>query len=46
MVFKRADIVTHPRFLPFRKADTMVAMWDERGPPDFCNKASGEWVCE
>ena len=46
MVFRRADIVTHPRFLPFRRADTMVAMWDERGPPDFCSKASGEWVCE
>jgi hypothetical protein len=24
----------------------MIDLWEERGPPDFCEKTDGEWVCE
>ena len=46
MVFKRADLAKHPRFLPYRRGGTMVDLWESRGAPDFCNKDTGEWVCE
>ena len=23
-----------------------IELWEQRGPPDFCKKLDGEWVCE
>jgi hypothetical protein len=23
-----------------------IEIWEQRGPPDFCQKLDGEWVCE
>jgi len=24
----------------------LIELWEHRGPPDYCSKDSGEWVCE
>ena len=46
MVFRRTGFTIHPKYLPRAKATSLVDLWDKRGPPDHCSKASGEWVCE
>ena len=33
-------------FLEVAEKDTLIELWEHRGPPDFCSKDSGEWVCE
>ena len=35
----------HPGFLRFAASSGMIKIWERRGPPDFCNKDSGEWRC-
>ena len=46
MVFRHAGYAKHPKYLPRSKAASLMGLWDKRGPPDHCSKASGEWVCE
>jgi TolB-like protein/Flp pilus assembly protein TadD len=45
-VTRRTGFTAHPKFLEV--ADTMgiIKIWEKRGPPDFCDKVGGEWVCE
>jgi tetratricopeptide (TPR) repeat protein len=33
-------------FLDRARASSMMDLWEHRGPPDYCSKDSGEWVCE
>ncbi len=46
MVFRHTGFTKHPKYLPRAKATSLVDLWNKRGPPDHCSKASGEWVCE
>ncbi|NIS91349.1 MAG: hypothetical protein GTN98_14995 [Woeseiaceae bacterium] len=46
MIFRRLGYAKHPKYVPWAKASSIVDLWDKRGPPDHCSKASGEWVCE
>ena len=46
MVFRHTGYAKHPKYLPRSRATSLVDLWDKRGPPDHCSKASGEWVCE
>jgi hypothetical protein len=46
LVFRRSELVRHPKFLPFRKSDSTIELWEKRGPPDMCSKVGGDWVCE
>jgi TolB-like protein len=46
MVMDRSGFTTHPRFLLRAEKSSLIELWDTRGPPDNCSKASGEWVCE
>ena len=46
MVLRHTGYAKHPKYLPRSKATSLVDLWDKRGPPDHCSKASGEWVCE
>ncbi|MGI9222683.1 MAG: hypothetical protein ACR2QS_16780 [Woeseiaceae bacterium] len=32
-------------FLERAKIDGLFELWEHRGPPDFCSKETGEWVC-
>jgi tetratricopeptide (TPR) repeat protein len=45
--FDRATGFTaHPRYLEIAKTLGLIELWEKDGPPDFCKKADGDWVCE
>jgi len=47
MAFPDTGFTAHPGFLKLAKMKKlgMVKIWEQRGPPDMCSKASGEWLC-
>ena len=46
-IFDRdSGFTAHSRFLEVAEGMGFVELWETRGPPDFCGKTSGEWVCE
>jgi hypothetical protein len=42
----RLGFTAHPKYLEVADALGIVEAWEQRGPPDFCEKVGGEWVCE
>jgi TolB-like protein len=36
----------HPRYLERARSVGTIDLWEQRGPPDHCSKASGDWVCK
>jgi hypothetical protein len=46
MINRESGFTTHPRFLELAEAFGMIELWEFRGPPDFCEKVSGQWICE
>ena len=45
-IFRRTGFTAHPKYLEVAEANGFVELWEQRGPPDFCEKVGGEWVCE
>jgi len=45
-VFRRSGFTAHPKYLEVAESIGIVDVWEQRGPPDFCEKIGGEWVCE
>ncbi len=45
-VFRRLGFTAHPRYLKAAEMLGMFDVWEQRGPPDFCEKVGGEWMCE
>ena len=45
-VFRRSGFTAHPKYLEVAKSIGIIDVWEQRGPPDFCEKIGGEWVCE
>jgi hypothetical protein len=45
-VFRRLGFTAHPKYLEVVELLGIVELWEQRGPPDFCEKVGGEWVCE
>ena len=45
-VFRRTGFTAHPKYLEVAEANGFVELWEQRGPPDFCEKSDGQWVCE
>jgi TolB-like protein len=43
--FKSSGYTEDPRFTPLRNRWGMLDLWDERGPPDDCEKVDDNWVC-
>jgi TolB-like protein len=43
---KASGYTAHPRFLPLHEQWGAFDVWDERGPPDDCEKVDGNWVCQ
>jgi tetratricopeptide (TPR) repeat protein len=45
---RASGFIAHPRYLEAAEkyAYGVVSLWDQRGPPDFCEKVGGQWVCE
>jgi TolB-like protein len=45
-IFRDSGITADPRYVVAMTDIGAVEAWDTRGPPDFCSKDSGTWVCE
>ena len=43
---RRSGFTAHPKYLEVAEATGIVDVWEKRGPPDFCEKVGGKWVCE
>jgi len=44
-VFRRLGFTEHPKYLEVAELMGIINVWEQRGPPDFCEKVGGEWVC-
>ena len=44
--FRESGIAADPRYVATMTDIGAVEAWDTRGPPDFCSKDTGTWVCE
>ena len=44
--FRSRGFISHPRFLELADTMGLIKIWEQRGPPDFCDKVDGNWVCE
>ncbi len=45
-IARRLGFTAHPKYLEVAEATGIVDVWEQRGPPDFCEKTGGHWVCE
>jgi len=45
-IFRRLGFTAHPKYLDVVDSMGIVELWEQRGPPDFCEKVGGEWTCE
>ncbi len=45
-VFRRLGFTAHPKYLEVAELMGIIRIWEQRGPPDFCEKVDGQWVCE
>ena len=45
-VFRRVGFTADPRYLEAAELLGIVDVWEHRGPPDFCEKIEGNWVCQ
>jgi TolB-like protein len=45
-VLRRLGFTAHPKYLDVVEPMGIVKLWEQRGPPDFCEKVGGEWTCE
>ena len=43
---RRLGFTAHPKYLEVAEALDFTGLWEQRGPPDFCEKVGDEWVCE
>ncbi len=46
MTFGREGYTSHPLYLEVAERLGLIDIWEQRGPPDFCEKVGGRWVCE
>jgi TolB-like protein len=43
---RRLGFTAHPKYLEVADRMGFIELWEQRGPPDFCKKLDGQWVCE
>lgn len=41
-----SGFTSDPEYLEIAKETGVIALWEKRGPPDFCNKVDNQWVCD
>jgi TolB-like protein len=44
--FRQQGFTAHPRFIEIAEELGLTEIWEKHGPPDFCEKVSGQWVCK
>jgi TolB-like protein len=45
-VYRHLGFTAHPKYLEVAESIGIVELWEQRGPPDFCEKVGDKWVCE
>ena len=45
-IHRRVGFTAHPKYLEVAESSGIIDVWEQRGPPDFCEKMDGQWVCE
>ncbi len=45
-IYRQLGFTGHPKYLEVVESIGIIDVWEQRGPPDFCEKVGGEWVCE
>jgi hypothetical protein len=45
-MYRRLGFTAHPKYLEVAKSLGFIELWEQRGPPDYCNKVDSQWVCE
>lgn len=45
-MFHYRGFTAQPKYLEAAESMGIVALWEQRRPPDFCKKISDQWVCE
>ncbi len=45
-LYRRLGFTAHPKYLELAEATGMLELWEQRGPPDFCDKVDDNWICE
>ncbi len=46
IVYRRLGFTAHPKYLDVAEVTGIVDVWEQRGPPDFCEKVNDQWICE
>lgn len=44
--FRQVGFTRHPLYIEVAAKSGAIEIWEQRGPPDFCSKTAGKWVCE
>jgi TolB-like protein/DNA-binding winged helix-turn-helix (wHTH) protein/Flp pilus assembly protein TadD len=44
-VYRQWGFTAHPRYPEVARLMGFTEAWERRGPPDYCEAESGEWVC-
>ncbi len=45
-IIRHLGFTAHPKYLDVAELMGFIDVWEQRGPPDFCSKIDGNWVCE
>ncbi len=45
-ITRRLGFTAHTKYLDVAASMGIIDVWEQRGPPDFCEKVGGQWVCE
>jgi TolB-like protein/DNA-binding winged helix-turn-helix (wHTH) protein len=44
-VLREQGFTAHPKYLEVAERMGFIDLWEQRGPPDFCEKVGGAWAC-
>jgi len=44
--YRRLGFTAHPKYLEVAESMGIIDIWENRGPPEFCEKVDDQWVCE
>jgi len=45
IAYRQLGFTAHPRYLEIAKAIGIDNVWEQRGPPDFCERSALSWIC-
>ena len=45
-IIRSSGFYSSPEYLSYAVAQSLVDLWERRGPPDHCQKTDGKWSCE